>query len=79
MIAVIRIAPFGLFYYWQKPVMNRLGRSCQYNSFIAVISTRERSALASERYRVASEQIQSTDYRRLHHCGHSNPHSIPAH
>jgi hypothetical protein len=54
MIAVIRDSPLWLFCYWEKPVMNRLGRSCQYNSFIAVISCREKSALASERYRVAS-------------------------
>jgi hypothetical protein len=26
---------------------------------------------------LASEQKQPTDYRRLHYCGHSNPHSIP--
>jgi hypothetical protein len=79
MIAVIHIAPFGVFYYWQKPVTGGLGRSSQNGSFIAVINSRERSSLASESYRVASEQKQSTDYRRLHHCGHSNLHSIPAH
>ena len=51
MIAVIRIAPFWLFYYWEKPVMNRLGRSSQNGSFIAVISSQERSSLASGSYR----------------------------
>ena len=50
MIAVIRIAPFWLFYYWEKPVTGRLGRSSQNGSFIAVISSQEGSALASEGY-----------------------------
>jgi hypothetical protein len=50
MIAVIRIAPFWLFYYWEKPVTGRLGRSSQNGSFIAVISSQERSALALEGY-----------------------------
>ena len=79
MIAVIRIAPFGVFYCWQKPVTSGLGRSGQNDSFIAVINSHEQSALASGSACVASEPIQSTDYRRLHHCDHSNPHSIPAH
>ncbi len=39
---VIRIAPFGVFYYWQKPVTDRLGRSCQYHRFIAVIRLQNR-------------------------------------
>ena len=51
MIAIIRGSPLWLFYYWGKPVVNRLGRSCQNSSFIAVISSQERSALASEGYR----------------------------
>ena len=51
MIAVIRIAPFGVFYYWQKPVTDDLGRSSQDDSFIAAINFQERSALASESYR----------------------------
>jgi len=34
MIAVIRVSLFRLFCYWQKPVMNRLGRSCQNHDFI---------------------------------------------
>ena len=75
----IRNSPFGVFYYWQKPVTGRLGRSGQNHRFIAVINSQERSTMASESYRVASEQKQSTDYSRLHHCGHSNPHSMQAH
>ena len=51
MIAVIRGSPVWLFCYWQTPVMNRLGRSYQDDSFIAVISSQERSSLASESYR----------------------------
>jgi len=51
MIAVIRIAPFGVFYYWQKSVTGGLGRSSQNDSFIAVINFQEQSALASESYR----------------------------
>jgi len=51
MIAVIRGSLFRLFCYWQKPVKGRLCRSCQNDSFIAVISSQERSALASESYR----------------------------
>jgi hypothetical protein len=51
MIGVIRIAPFGGFYYWQKPVTGGFGRSSQNDSFIAVINSQERSALASESYR----------------------------
>jgi hypothetical protein len=51
MIAVIRIAPFGVFYYWHKPVTDDLGRSSQNDSFIAAINFQERSALASESYR----------------------------
>jgi hypothetical protein len=76
---VIRIAPFGVFYYWQKLVTGGPGQSSQNGSFIAVINFQERSTLASKNYHVASEQIQLTDYKRLHHSGHSNPHSIPAH
>jgi len=34
MIAVIRGSLFSLFCYWQKPVMNRPGRSCQNHDFI---------------------------------------------
>jgi hypothetical protein len=79
MIAVIRDSPLGLFYYRQKPVTGGLGRSSQNDRFIAVIKSHERSALASESDRLASEQIQSTDYRRLHYCDYSNPHSIPPH
>ena len=55
MIAVFRIAPFGLFYYWQKPVTSGLGRSGQNDRFVDVINSHERSALASESDRVASE------------------------
>ena len=51
MIAVIRGAPERLFCYWQKPVMCRLCRTGQNDSFIAVISSQEWSALASESYR----------------------------
>jgi len=51
MITVIRGAPERLFCYWQKPVMARLCRTGQNDSFIAVISSQERSALASESYR----------------------------
>jgi len=51
MIAVIRGSPVWLFCYWQKLVMNRHGRSCQNDSFITVISSQERSSLASESYR----------------------------
>ena len=51
MIAVIRGSLFNLFCYWQKPVKGRLGRSSQNDSFIAVISSQERSAPASESYR----------------------------
>ena len=43
MIAVIRGSLFSLFYYWQKPVKNRLGRSCQAHCFIAVIRLQNRS------------------------------------
>jgi hypothetical protein len=39
MIAVIRIAPFGLFYYWQKPVKGDFARSGQNDRFIVVIGT----------------------------------------
>ena len=45
---VIRITLLGLFYYRDKPVTGRLGRSSQNNRFIAVTSSHERSALASE-------------------------------
>ena len=48
MIATIRIAPLRVFYYWQNPVTGGLGGSSQNNSFIAVINSRERSAMASE-------------------------------
>jgi hypothetical protein len=51
MIAVIRIAPFGVFYYWQKSVTGGLGRSSQNDGFIAAINFQERSALALESYR----------------------------
>jgi hypothetical protein len=51
MIAVIHIAPFGVFYYWQKPVTGGPGQSSQNGRFIAMINSRERSALASQRYR----------------------------
>jgi hypothetical protein len=79
MIAIIHIAPAGVFYYWQKLLTGGLGQSSQNGSFIAVINFQERSALASESDRVASKQKQSTDDSRLHHCVHSNPHSILAH
>jgi hypothetical protein len=39
MITVIRIAPFGLFDYWKKPVTGRLVRSRQNQQFIVVIGT----------------------------------------
>jgi len=39
MITVIRIAPFGLFDYWKKPVTGRLVRSRQNRQFIVVIGT----------------------------------------
>jgi hypothetical protein len=45
MIAIIRIAPFGVFYYWQIPVTGGLGQSSQNDRFIAVINSHERSAL----------------------------------
>jgi hypothetical protein len=51
MIAIIYGALLKFFGYWQKPVTGRLGRFCQNNSFIAVISSRERSAMASEIHR----------------------------
>jgi len=51
MIAVICESPWWLFCYWQKPVMGRLGRPCQNDRFIVVISSRERSDLASASYR----------------------------
>jgi len=37
MITIIRGAPFRLFFYWKKPVTDRLGRPCQNDCFIAVI------------------------------------------
>ncbi len=48
MITVIRGSLFSLFCYWQKPVMNRLGRSCQNLSFIVVIRSQDRFALSLE-------------------------------
>ena len=42
MITVIRDSPFGLFYYWQKPVMGSLGRPGQNGRFIAVIRLQNR-------------------------------------
>jgi hypothetical protein len=51
MITVIRNSLFSLFFYCKKSVTGRLGRSSQNGSFIAVISSQERSALASESYR----------------------------
>jgi len=50
MITVIRIAPFGLFYYWKKPVTGRLVRSGQNDHFIVVIGLQNRSSLSSEIY-----------------------------
>ena len=37
MIAVIRDSPFGLFYYWQKPVTGSLGRPGRNGRFIFII------------------------------------------
>ena len=37
MITVIHDPPRRLFDYWQKPVTDRLGRSCQNDCFITVI------------------------------------------
>ncbi len=51
MITIIRIASFGLFDYWKKPVTGGLDQSSQNGSFIAVINSQERSALASKSYR----------------------------
>jgi len=51
MIIVIRGTPLRLFDYWKNPVTGRLGRSSQNDSFITVINSQERSALASESYR----------------------------
>jgi hypothetical protein len=51
MIAVICRSPLKFVCYWQKPVMGRLCRTCQNDSFIAMFSSQERSALASESYR----------------------------
>ncbi len=39
MITVIRIAPFGLFDYWKKPVTGRLGRFFQNHHFNVLIGT----------------------------------------
>ena len=36
MIAVVHDSPRSLFDYWQKPVTDHLGRSCQNDCFIAV-------------------------------------------
>ncbi len=59
MIAVIRIAPFGVFYYWQKPVTDGLSQSSQNGSFIAVINAQERSTMALESYRKWYRNINS--------------------
>ena len=48
MITVIRIAPFGLFYYCKKPVTGRLVRSCQNDHFIVVARLQNESSLSSE-------------------------------
>jgi len=48
MITGIRIAPFGLFYYWEKPVTGRLGRSRQNQHLIALIRTQEWFSLSLE-------------------------------
>jgi len=50
MITIIRDSPLRLFDYWKKPVKGRLGRASQNDSFIAVISSQERSSLCSESY-----------------------------
>jgi len=51
MITVIRGSLFSLFDYCEKSVMGCLGRSSHNGSFIAVISSQERSAMALESYR----------------------------
>ena len=51
MIAVIRVAPFWVFFYWQKPVTDRLDRYSQNHRFIVVINSQEQSVLALESYR----------------------------
>jgi hypothetical protein len=51
MIAVIRDSPFGLFYYWQKPVTGGTGRPGENDRFIAMINSHDRSALATKTYR----------------------------
>ena len=43
MIIVIHGSPRSLFDYWQQPVTDRLGRSCQNDCFIAVIRLQNRS------------------------------------
>ena len=43
MIIVIHGSPHSLFDYWQKPVTDRLVRSCQNDRFIAVIRLLNRS------------------------------------
>ena len=48
MITVIRIAPFGIFYYWKKPVTGYLGRSWQNGPFIVVTGTQEWFSLSPE-------------------------------
>ena len=47
LIAVIHIAPFGVFYYWKKTVTGDPGRSCQNDCFIVVIGTQCWLVLAS--------------------------------
>jgi hypothetical protein len=48
MITVIRIAPFGLFDYWEKPVTGRLVRSRQNDHFVVVIGTQDCFPLTPE-------------------------------
>ncbi len=41
MITIIRGALVRLFFYWKKPVTDRLGRCCQNDNFIVVTATQD--------------------------------------
>ena len=50
MITVSRIAPFGLFYYWEKSVSGGLDRFCLNHRFIVMIGQQARFVLSLESY-----------------------------
>jgi hypothetical protein len=66
MITVIRIAAFGLFDYWEKPVTGRLGQSCQNNRFIVMIGLRDWFSPSPERSENSFQDENSRMIADLH-------------